>query len=411
MKLLIINPTHPATPHISAVRAWRFAEELAKRGHCVVFLCATQEDALSPEKAPNIEHHDWRKPFLLACSSERDGWQLKKDQLPLPARKALTVWRMVSDGGELGSWTWNAIDTMRGLSNHFRPDVVWTTFGKMEAVFAARRLARLMNCPWVLDIKDNWELYVPRGLRRLMVIRTRGWATLTANAAFTQEKARVWHHGEAAVIYSGVDEAFFDASQKPPKDPATFCINLIGSLYFPEQLDAFLEGLQHWAEGLNPVERSQVKLCYLGGDLQLFTNAVARVNCDIAVAALGYRPVAELARHCRNAAVNAYIANPRTFHHKLLELLSCDRPVLAFPAESAESWALARRVAGDLRTPATADEVSAELSRLHQRWSTQNALPVPDTATAHAYSWSSQAAILEVILKQTIDRARPHHAQ
>ena len=70
-------------------------------------------------------------------------------------------------------------------------------------------LAKAFGCPWVLDIKDNWELYVPSGLRRLMAWRTRGWAAVTANAEFTARKANIWQRSDAAIIYSGVDDVFF----------------------------------------------------------------------------------------------------------------------------------------------------------------------------------------------------------
>ncbi|MDS4020248.1 MAG: glycosyltransferase [Candidatus Competibacter sp.] len=403
MKLLLINPTHPSTPHISAVRVWRFAEELAKQGHQVVLLCAAPEGEQATDLT-EIARHDWRRPWVLACDSGRTGW-LDKNRLPLLARKAVTGWRMLWHGGDLGGWVKNAVDTVRQLGT-FRPAVIWATFGMMEAVFVARRIAREARCPWVLDIKDNWELYVPRRLQRLMVARTRGWAALTANSCFTQEKARIWQRGDATVIYSGVDEAFFASTQRDRDDRDEFRINLVGSLYFGDRLDAFLTGIKQWAAGLTPAERSRVRLCYLGGDLRLFAEATGRVDTGIAVEALGYRPVVELAQQCRDAAVNAYIANPNTFHHKLLELLACRRPVLAFPSETEESWELARRVAGDLRTPATADEVQAELAQLHEQWR-EGAAQFADHAAVDAYSWPRQAVILDQVLQQTAGRGNP----
>lgn len=401
MKLLFINPTHPSTPHISAVRVWRFAEELAKCGHQVVLLCAAPagEQATDPAE---VARHDWRRPWVLACDSDQTGW-LDKNRMPWPAHKGVTVWRMFRHGGDLRGWVKNAVDTVCQLGA-FRPAVIWATFGMMEAVFVARRIACHVRCPWVLDIKDNWELYVPRGLRYLMVARTRGWAALTANSFFTQEKARIWQRGDATVIYSGVEEAFFTATRHDRDDRDEFRINLVGSLYFGDRLDAFLTGINQWGAGLTPAERSRVRLCFFGGDLRLFAEATKRVDTGIAVEAFGYQPVRELAQQCRAAAVNAYIANPDTFHHKLLELLACHRPVLAFPSETEESWELARRVAGDLRTPTTPADVAAELARLHQQWRHGATPTAADSVAVHAYSWTRQAAILEQALQCTADK-------
>ena len=377
------------------MRAWRFAEEFAKQGHQVVLLCAAPEGMLANNSA-DIAHHDWQRPFILACDSGQAGW-LDKNRLPLLARKGATVWRMLWQGGELGGWTENAVRTVRQLAETFRPDVVWATFGMMEAVIAARRIARHLLCPWVLDIKDNWELYVPCGLRRLMVVRTSGWAALTANSRFTQEKARFWQRGEATVVYSGVDEAFFTNGLPERQDDDPFRINLIGGLYFPECLDTFLTGVNQWVAGLAPAERKRVRLCYLGGDIHLFAAAAVRLDIGIAVDALGYRPVEEMARCCRNAAVNAYIAHPGTFHHKLLELLACKRPVLAYPTESEESRYLARQLGGNLLEPCDAREVTALLDSLYRLWHSRSE-PPPVFGCTHDYSWRMQTARLSNLL-------------
>ena len=403
MKLLVINPTHPLTPHISAVRAWRFSVELAKRGHQVVLLCAALEDGQASDST-ELARHDWQSPFVLACERGRTG-RLDKDKLPLVFRKALTVWRMLRRGGDVGEWADNAVQTAQQLADTFRPDVIWTTFGMMEAVIAARRIARDTPCPWVLDIKDNWALYVPPGLRRIMALRTGGWAALTVNARFTQQNTRRWQRKNATVVYSGVDESFFCA----PADSQVqilFCINLIGGLYFSDRLQDLLAGIKQWAADLSPSERSLVRLCYLGGDSDLFAEHVAQIEPGIAVEMPGYLPVAELARHCRDAAVNAYIAHPDGFHHKLLELLSCGRPLLAFPAETEEAHELARQVEGDLRTPANAYEVAVELAKLHSQWRTQSASPARPVAASLAYSWPEQTETLEQVLQSAADRVK-----
>ncbi|RUQ38285.1 MAG: hypothetical protein EKK69_12620 [Candidatus Competibacteraceae bacterium] len=401
MKLLLINPTHPSTPHISAVRAWRFAEELATRGHQVILLCA----ASSPEQLTDpdaIAVHDWQTPFVLACPMEGSGWRLQRNRLPSPIRKVVTAWRLVHHGGDLGGWIVNARRTLQQLRGHFAPDLIWATFGMMEAPMAARRIACDSGCPWILDIKDNWELYVPRSLRRFMVWRTQGWAALTANARFTQAKARKWQQGAATVVYSGVDAAFFSRDLVAAPSPGQFRINLIGSLYSRDRLEIWLNGVKTWAEGLTPAQRVPVTLAYLGGDTRLFTEAVGDLAHFISIEHLGYLPVAAMAQHCRNAAVNAYIAHPGNFHHKLLELLACQRPVLAFPEEDEESWALAQQVAGDLQTPADASAVSQLLQRLHTRWLQGD--DEPQAASAD-YSWPRQAAILEQLMRQIAEHS------
>ena len=178
MNILMVHPVHPSTPHVSAVRTWRFAQELAALGHRVVLLTATPEG----ETAACEVHsdHDWKKPLLLACASAASAEP--KTHWPTSLRRVRTALRMLWQGGAAGTWLRAAVITGTRLPPAFQPDVIWCTFGQMEAVFAARQLARKLRRPWVLDLKDNWELFVPRGLRKLMAWRIRGSAAATANA-------------------------------------------------------------------------------------------------------------------------------------------------------------------------------------------------------------------------------------
>jgi glycosyltransferase involved in cell wall biosynthesis len=401
VRLVFINTTHPSTPHISGVRAWRFSEELARSGHQVVLICAARESGHTAN-GNDLDKHDWRKPYVLACDpgGTNRAWGNK---LPVPVRKAVTGFRMLLYGGEMTWWTEEAETAALRLFENFHPDVIWATFGRMEAVVVARRIARAARCPWVLDIKDNWELYVPAGLRGLMAVRTKGCAAVTANSCFNKHKARIWQGAEATVIYSGVDSAFFGDRTRRVSDPGHFRINLIGCLYHSDRLGEFFRGVNHWVGGLDSQERNKPQIYYIGGDIDLFREIASRVHPAIEVGTTGYISVSEMARHCRHAALNVYITHGANFHHKLLELLSCGRPVLAYPTESEESRVLARHVGGELLTPATPAAVASELARLHERWRVGD-LNEPPLESAREFSWAAQSARLEKVLEETASK-------
>lgn len=399
MNILMINPVHPATPHISAVRAWRFACELAALGHKVMLLTAAQQGQ-PPDSIKRIADHDWKQVFIFACVTTNPVAEARV-RLPKPLRKVVTVWRMLRHGGKQREWSVNAVRAAASLSEHFAPDVIWCTFGMMEAVVAAKRIAASAGCPWILDIKDNWELYVPRGLRRLMVWRTRGWAAVTANARFTAENARLWQKAEARIIYSGVDEVFFAREQNYDGSARTFCINLVGGIYFAERLESFLGGIEAWAKDLLPIQRSRVVVRYLGVNGQLVAEVAQRCLPSIKIEIMGYVGVDRMAYFCQGAVVNAYIAHPGGFHHKLLELLACGRPLVACPSESMESRDLARQASGVLLEVADSAQVSMELSRLHRSWLAAPAQPAsPDQI--RRYSWVNQAKVLEQVLANVV---------
>lgn len=399
MNILMINPVHPRTPHISAVRAWRFAQELASLGHRVVLLTAPLTDE-PQEQITDFERHNWKTAFVLPCVSEAVG--VPKALGWAVFRKLATAVRMLWEGGWQGGWVRRSVAVAGRFGAAFEPDVVWCTYGKMESVFAARRIAALAGCPWVLDIKDNWELYVPRGLRRLMVWRTRGWAAVTANAEFTADKARQWQHAVPTVIYSGVDDAFYERPTAAVSSTTGFRINLVGSLYHRGYLRGFLIGLRRWAETVVKTASSTIELCYMGADSTMLDEELKLYPAGVPVRRFGYVDVGEMAVKCQQGAVNVYIAHSGTFHHKLLELLACGRPLLAVPQEDGESRSLARQAGGQLLEAADEAEVEAGLARIYHDWTNNFADSVASGVPVHHYSWRNQALRLEAVLKEVI---------
>lgn len=397
MNVLIVNPVNPRKRHISAVRAWRFSQEFASLGHRVVLLTAPLAgEALQPVE--DIVRHDWKKPYVLPCADEvaavlNGGIRTKR------FGKLSTLVNLIWRGGEAGGWVRNALLAIERIKTIFEPDIVWCTFGKMEAVFAARGVAASNGCPWVLDLKDNWELFVPRGLRRLMVWRTRGWAAVTANAEFTADKARRWQHALPTVIYSGVDDVFYRSTTVAASLPIEFRINLVGSLYHREQLQVLLQGIRRWTEGIGKQASAEIELCYMGTDNSILVEALKQNPIGMRVRQLGYVDVAELALNCQHAAVNAYIVHSGGFHHKLLELLACGRPLLVIPHEDVESRNLVRLSGGQLLEAVDESTVEIGLAEIYRDWNngvSGGMLMMPE----RRYTWRSQAMKLEAVLSE-----------
>ena len=399
MNLLMVNPVHPSTPHISGVRAWRFACELAGMGHRVVLLTANGDGTSLQQPHIAAELHDWRKPLVLAPVA----FAAKAPSGRLGAmRKVRTILQMLRHGGYHAHWSNAAVAATEQLQTVFRPDVIWATVGKMESAFVARRLSRSLSVPWVLDLKDNWELFVPGPLRRVMARRVAGWDAVTVNAGATAADARRWHHAEPRIVYSGVDDAFFGSAdtQVTAADDHRFVLNLVGSLYFSDQLQELLRGIDQWSRGLAQDERERIQIHYVGGDVAIFEQAVQASKLVVLTHALGYLPIDQMAAAARSAAVNMYVAHNATFHHKLLELLASGRPLIAFPVEGHESRALAAQFGGALIEPGGVDGIVCALDAIHREWRPPRgpALGVADMAPVLRYSWNAQARLLEEVL-------------
>lgn len=408
MRLAIVSDVHPDTPHISAVRLWAFARELSARGHQVVFITQQSNamhsdmDAIACFDA-KIAKHDWSKPLL--CELRAPAGRITSSRVQgvsVILRRLDTAWNLFVRGGPRVLWSNTVAASSKKIAVAFRPDVVWTTFGHTSNLVAARKLARESSCPWVLDIKDNWELFVPKGLRRLMVWRTGGWAALTANAEFTRRLASKWQRSDAVVIYSGVDAAFLRNDGKID----AFSVNVIGGIYDRTKLREVLAGLSIWISSLSVEERAKVCVRYLGGDAGAFIEESRGVIEPQYLQVCGYVDITELARYCRTALANLYVRSETGFHHKLLELLACGRPAIAFPGESVESRLLAQRADGVLFEVACAQDVSDLLAKL----AIDGSHPAQDASgrksNSFLFTWPELACSLERVLVGVLARQR-----
>lgn len=394
VNILMLNPVHPSVPHVSGVRAWRFSQELALLGHRVALITAPMDGSSAVDA--DIAGHDWTRPLVIAC--HRMGEPSQGISGNVLFRKSVTAMRLLQDGGADGAWGRAAVRWALRAGGIFDPDVIWCTFGQGESVIATRRIAEALGRPWVLDIKDNWELYVPRGLRRLMAWRTRGASAIVANARLTADMASKWQKAKASIVYSGVEEAFYQRPGSEGRD-SRFVLNLVGSVYSRAQLERFLDGVRLWFARLPEGHRERVAIRYLGGDVEMVNAVAERKLPGMTMDIRGHVPVAEFARHCASAGANAYIAYHATFHHKLLELLATDNPVIAFPNERKESIDLAKSFTGGLHVAPTSEDLARLLGELHAQYASgvrrQHAGPDP-----RAYSWRDQARLLERVLME-----------
>ena len=344
MRAVFINLSHPDTPHVSAVRVPNFARALAERGHQIVLLTRTLDDqdpgSGPAELAGSLSKHDWSTPLLLPIRPACDPRlaRMRSDRLPTPLRKAVTAWFLLRHGGVYADWSLAARSIEGALAKEFRPQSIWATFLPSDSLVIAKRLATAAGCPWHLDLKDSWSHRLPAGVRRLTANRFRGADSLTSNSHFHGQEARRWFNKRATTIYDGISDVFLDPKARQAGWP--FRIVLVGGTYGRDRLLPFLRGLHSWLIDLSPDQRRRVVFEYAGSDAPTVEAALRETGaygglCRTVVH--GYLPLDALAALCISASVNSYLWLPSTFHHKVLELLACGRPVVAFTGEHAEA--------------------------------------------------------------------------
>lgn len=372
MDILLINGTHPAAPHISGVRAGRFAAELARMGHRCVLICPPMPGTVAQAPTP-VAAHDWSQPLIVEAD----------DPPPAGGNALATFANLLRYGGRRTGFQHNLVAQGRALAADFRPQVGWATFGSLEAVTALRALAREQGFPWIFDDKDNPDIYVPSAVRAPLAWRLRGYAALQANSMLHADAARGWLGDTAEVIYSGVDSCFFELHPAP--EPICRYVTLVGSLYHRDLVDAIVTAIGDFnaATGQPPVS-----IVHLGKQGDWLTN-----DRGVEIELPGYVSPEEMAQLCQHSLANIYVFLGRTFHHKLFELLACRRPVIAYGGELPESIAEAKRLHAPLALPTTPDALAAALG------DAEHFTPDP-RMPERFFTWPEQAAMVEAAMRR-----------
>lgn len=388
MRLLFVNHCHPETPHVCATRLREFAFACAHAGHSVVLLTETLPDepaSHTPRSlAQAIRHHDWSRPLTVAARPVpgRIVTRLREGQMPRWLRRPLLAAAYLTRSGLFTDWRDGSRPLWSVLAADFRPERCWATFGNTDALVIARNIARLAGCPWIMDIKDPWSVFIPAPFRRLLARRFSSAAALTALSAQHAEDAVRWFGRPAHVIYSGIDDGFLPPPPPPP-DTSPPRILLVGGLYAGGHLDSLLRGIAAW--------RQDAIVVHAGSEGARFEHTARQHG--LASQAMGWVTLSQLRALAADSAAIAYVRNPTAlYQHKLVELLALERPVLCLPEEAAEALALAERVQARFRSCPDAQAVAHGLSSLVGTSATI------DRSALAALTWNAQAgALLEIL--------------
>ena len=405
MRAIFVNYAHPLVPHVSGLRVSQFADALARKGHQVVLLTATLQGEASSRPPDQVclelEMHDWSRPYHLACLPRPDRWltALRSGRLPRAVRRFIILWYYLFRTGVFNDWVEGTKPYWLPLVKTFQPQVTWGTFGNTDTWAVARGIASLAHIPWVMDIKDGWAPFIPSVLRNHLARRFHDAAALTVNSRFQANLAQRWFRPEPVIIYSGVPSFFLnrESTDIPGKD---FHLTLVGSIYSEENLERFLAGIRDWLLNLNSSDRMQVTFIYAGGDAGKVKQAGRVLDGLCRMVIHRYLGLKKLFELCRSSTVNAYLWSPTTFHHKLVELLCCRRPIISFPGETAEALELAQEVKGDLNPCTTTYQLTQCLQRI---WLQPMEMePSSDGEPLRRFSWDAQGERLLTVLKKSL---------
>lgn len=405
MRCVFVSDISPDAGGVYGLRAASFAKAMADRGHQIVLLAPTLDTtgpALSPTAIrERFADHDWATPLRLELVPRDDALiRLHRSaSLPAPLRKLATAWLIATEGGTHRDWVAAARRARAAILESFTPDIVWANFGTLSNLVVGQQLARAAGVPWTIDFKDNFTNYVPGGLHGALRRRFADAAAFTSNADLHAGCAARWFTQPHEIIYSSVAPDMVAPPDSRPRSDR-FLVTLIGSTYTDDFLGRFLGGFARWVEAGGAERRNATLFHYAGAADANVRAAIARTNLACPASVERNLSHDRLAKLCHDAAVNCYIWSTYTFHHKALELMACRRPLITFPGEHPETFVLAERVKGDLRTCTDEAQLMATLDAAWDAWKV-GAIPAaePDLSSV---TWDAGAAQLERVFATAI---------
>lgn len=391
MRLVFVNHCHPDTPHVCATRQREFAIACTASGHQVVLLTETLPGTTS-ELSPTVfsavlDRHDWRQPLRLACApvAGRMVIGLREGRLAAPLRKPLIAAFYLTRSGIFTDWRDGSRLYWSTLAKAFRPDAVWASFGNTDAWAIGQGISRLADCPWIMDVKDPWSVFIPFPLRKILASRFADCAGATALSLGHAQEVKRWFACTPSVVYSGVDDTFMTPLSKPNGGRRLL---IVGGLYADQHLAAMIEGIERWSRGGEVVS-------YVGNETARFLKTARRFAGRIQLEGLGFVSLARMRALAAESSALLYVRNPNAlYQHKLIELLSLNRPVLSLPGESAESRAIANELGARLISCNNAADLAAGLEQA------LTSTPVAvDRGCLANYTWAAQSRRLLAVLE------------
>lgn len=409
LKILIVGHCHPDFPHVCALRTRGFADGLAQQGHKVVLLTGTLPGTQSIASVDNVKHNLPQEigegPLVIGCPPKRGRWlsRARRGQFPTLPNKILLAGSFLLHGGIFTDWVEGSKRYWPIIADQWRPDIVWATFGNTGAWLIAQGISTRSSCPWIMDMKDLWEDFIPKPIRGLLAARFSDYAATTALADVHAKDLCRWFGSNPTIIPSGVDiptdvlgHDIDLASQNT--DRAALRISLVGSLYGDTDLKAFLSGVKAWGEDRRHHSVRPAILEYFGDEEDRLLAATRSWENICEVRASGFVDPAELALRLRKSHINAFVNARSGFRHKVLEFVIAGRPIMSFPTLGTDECRIIRESGIKLYNCTTSRAVKSALDDLDQSES-------PNTAPhfdVEKFSWNSRVSELEVVIDRIL---------
>ena len=323
----IVSAHYPPYPHVAAQRAFRFSQELGRRGFEVTVFTGS-----FGETASVITDDGTR-----VLSTGGAGWLPSiPPRLPSLLRKARTGVRSFR-GGAHSSWMKQAATQAcwQNLPACERPDVLWAIHGSNTAHALANWLGATWSVPWVADFKDPWRTSNPLNSNVATVATARRIRSASAitTASVCEGRSVFADFGMPSTCIYTPSAA---VERLEPRSSSRDGVSNRLELVFTGHVGRGRMRPDLLIEGLKPLFRDGIaRLNYFGHnvhDLVLGNDDLLRFGW---VVDRGWVEPATARNACADAdaLVHLSVTVDPTLCVKLLDYIVTDRPILVVPAD------------------------------------------------------------------------------
>lgn len=348
MTVLVICTWFPPDTAIAAVRPFMLAKHLAERGHYVVVLkdgdiaAAVDRDFYNQEF--NFEVISTKR--LHVEKDNKTGIEVKERKmhfLPENARNCLVrTYHEIAFPFEiavqyrLSSAKKNVINS---IDRHF--DVIFSTYGELENIFAGQYAARRFSCPLIQDFRD--PVVIPR-------LRSRIWnlcmrpiekravqkadLCTTIAEAMTQQMECYGTGTRCVTLHNGYDHSKYNKGDIPVrKNQLVLCYT--GTIY-PDQRSAAIPLFQSMKELMDSgkINRRNIRFVYAGGAGEVWKALLKQISIEEIYEDHGYLSKDETERLQRESDIYLVLSwnrkeNQGMISGKFYEGIRAVKPILS----------------------------------------------------------------------------------
>ena len=403
MRAVFINHCHPETPHVCATRMREFANAMAAVGHEIILFTETRNGSTVGESVGEttrrLRQHSFSTP--LHMDAPPTGYPLLKalrqGRLPWGLRQLVIFWHFWRHKGVYTDWRTSARPYLQVVADEFKPDIIWSTFGGTDCWNIAYDLSQRAKCPWVADIKDLWDVFIPGPFKNSLARHYYGAAALTTFSELHKIKSAPFFPMKTQVLYSGLDPQVMKTAPAVEVDPSIFQISLTGGIYRRRHLETLLHTLARWFVE-HPETGKNIRLIYAGAAEQDVRFVMNHMSFPLDVEYHSYLNLADYFSLLKSSHLNMYIRSEGAFHHKIFELMASGRPALCFPMESDEAINLSNQVGAKFYSCGDEEDIMDSLTSVF----TQNQTPSAPENAIDKFSWTHLAQELDAILSACI---------